>query len=248
MVPADRYLDRAEETAKLIKDAGGEATAEVDVADSAKVEAMVKQANDAYGRVDILMNNAGISAGNDILTIDEATWDLNLNVVLKGVFSARRPCCRGCWSAIRASSSTSARSMVCTGSAKNLQRGQGRMINLTQNMAVKYGPKGVRVNCICPGSIETPIWSERVKKGTADLREAGEVVSPAPCRPAGRRRQRPSSSPPTKPPGSPARSSRSMAVSPPATSTWAPIWEVSKDSPHPQSLSHDVGEGGREAG
>src|SRR5262245_24388929 len=87
IVPADRYLDRAEETVRLIRESGGEATAaEVDVSDSAKVAAMAKAATDAYGRVDILMNNAGISAGNDILTIDEATWDLNLNIVLKGVF------------------------------------------------------------------------------------------------------------------------------------------------------------------
>jgi meso-butanediol dehydrogenase/(S,S)-butanediol dehydrogenase/diacetyl reductase len=166
VVPADRYLDRAEETVKLIKDTGGEATAaEVDVADSAKVEAMVKQAVDAYGRIDILMNNAGISAGNDILTIDEATWDLNLNVVLKGVFL--------CSKAVLPGMIERNRGVILNISSVNGLYGIGEepysaakagMINLTQNMAVKYGPKGVRVNCICPGSIETPIWGERVKE------------------------------------------------------------------------------------
>jgi meso-butanediol dehydrogenase / (S,S)-butanediol dehydrogenase / diacetyl reductase len=166
VVPADRYLDRAEETVKLIKDTGGEATAaEVDVADSAKVEAMVKQAINAYGRIDILMNNAGISAGNDILTIDEATWDLNLNVVLKGVFL--------CSKAVLPGMIERNQGVILNISSVNGLYGIGEepysaakagMINLTQNMAVKYGPKGVRVNCICPGSIETPIWGERVKE------------------------------------------------------------------------------------
>jgi meso-butanediol dehydrogenase/(S,S)-butanediol dehydrogenase/diacetyl reductase len=166
VVPADRYLDRAEETVKLIKDAGGEATAaEVDVADSAKVEAMVKQAVDAYGRIDILMNNAGISAGNDILTIDEETWDLNLNIVLKGVFL--------CSKAVLPGMIERNQGVILNISSVNGLYGIGEepysaakagMINLTQNMAVKYGPKGVRVNCICPGSIETPIWGERVKE------------------------------------------------------------------------------------
>jgi meso-butanediol dehydrogenase / (S,S)-butanediol dehydrogenase / diacetyl reductase len=166
VVPADRYLDRAEETVELINDAGGEATAaEVDVADSIKVEAMVKAANDAYGRVDILMNNAGISAGNDILTIDEATWDLNLNIVLKGVFL--------CSKAVLPGMLERNQGVIINISSVNGLYGIGEepysaakagMINLTQNMAVKYGPQGVRVICICPGSIETPIWSERVKE------------------------------------------------------------------------------------
>jgi meso-butanediol dehydrogenase/(S,S)-butanediol dehydrogenase/diacetyl reductase len=164
IVPADRYLDRAEETVALITAAGGEATAaEVDVSNGAAVEAMVKQAIDAYGRIDILVNNAGISVGSDILTIDEATWDLNLDVVLKGVFL--------CSKAVLPGMIERSTGVIINMSSVNGLYGIGEepysaakagMINLTQNMAVKYGPQGVRVNCICPGSIQTPIWGERV--------------------------------------------------------------------------------------
>jgi meso-butanediol dehydrogenase/(S,S)-butanediol dehydrogenase/diacetyl reductase len=166
VVPADRYLDRAEETVALITAAGGEATAaEVDVSNGAAVDAMVKRAVDVYGRIDILVNNAGISVGSDILTIDEATWDLNLNVVLKGVFL--------CSKAVLPGMIERGSGVIINMSSVNGLYGIGEepysaakagMINLTQNMAVKYGPQGVRVNCICPGSIQTPIWGERIKE------------------------------------------------------------------------------------
>src|SRR4051812_35865171 len=126
---------------------------------------MVRQALNAYGRIDILVNNAGLSVGNDILTIDEATWDLNLNVVLKGVFLCSKEVLPGMIE--------QGRGVIINISSVNGLYGIGEepysaakagMINLTQNMAVKYGPKGVRVNCICPGSIDTPIWGERVKQ------------------------------------------------------------------------------------
>jgi meso-butanediol dehydrogenase / (S,S)-butanediol dehydrogenase / diacetyl reductase len=164
VVAADRYLDRAEETAAMITAAGGKATAaDVDVSNGAAVEAMLKQSIDAYGRIDILVNNAGISVGSDILTIDEATWDLNLNVVLKGVFL--------CSKAVLPGMIERGSGVIINMSSVNGLYGIGEepysaakagMINLTQNMAVKYGPQGVRVNCICPGSIQTPIWGERV--------------------------------------------------------------------------------------
>jgi NAD(P)-dependent dehydrogenase (short-subunit alcohol dehydrogenase family) len=166
VIPADRYLDRAEATAATIVAAGGQATAaEVDVSVGSAVEMMVRQTLDAYGRIDILVNNAGLSVGNDILTIDEATWDLNLNVVLKGVFL----CSKG----ILPGMIERGRGAIINISSVNGLYGIGEepysaakagMINLTQNMAVKYGPKGVRVNCICPGSIDTPIWGDRVKE------------------------------------------------------------------------------------
>src|SRR5688572_5040605 len=81
VVIADRNLAGARETVARIEAAGGTALAvEVDVASAAAVTAMAEQALAAYQRVDILVNNAGLAKGDDILQIDEATWDLNLNV------------------------------------------------------------------------------------------------------------------------------------------------------------------------
>ncbi len=164
VVAADRYLDRAEETAARITAAGGAALGvEADVAHRAAVEAMVKRAIDAYGRVDVLVNNAGLSVGDDILTFDEATWDLNLAVVLKSVFL--------CSKAVLPAMLDRGRGVILNiGSVNGLtavgeeaySAAKAGMINLTQNMALKYGERGVRVNCLCPGSIRTPIWGARV--------------------------------------------------------------------------------------
>ena len=164
VVAADRYPERAEETAERIKAAGGDAIGvRVDVADAAAVAAMAEQAVAAYGRVDVLVNNAGLSVGDDILTFDEATWDLNLNVVLKGVFLCSKAILPGMLERRRGVilNIASVNGLWAVGE-EAYSAAKAGMINLTQNMAVKYGDRGVRVNCIAPGSIRTPIWGARV--------------------------------------------------------------------------------------
>jgi meso-butanediol dehydrogenase/(S,S)-butanediol dehydrogenase/diacetyl reductase len=164
VVAVDRYLERAEETAQQIRAAGGEALAlKADVSSQAEVDAMAQAALSAYGKVDILVNNAGISRGTDILTIDEETWDLNLAVVLKSVFL--------CSKAILPNMIANRYGAIVNISSVNGLTGIGEeaysaakagMINLTKNMAVRYGRYQVRANVICPGTIATPIWGERV--------------------------------------------------------------------------------------
>jgi NAD(P)-dependent dehydrogenase (short-subunit alcohol dehydrogenase family) len=164
IVAADRYPERAEETAERIAAGGGEAIGlRVDVADAAAVAAMTEQAIAAYGRIDVLVNNAGLSAGDDILTIDEATWDLNLNVVLKGAFLCSKSVLPGMLERRRGVilNIASVNGLWAVGEAAYSAAKAG-MINLTQNMAIKYGDRNVRVNCIAPGTIRTPIWAARV--------------------------------------------------------------------------------------
>lgn len=163
---ADRYLERAESTVGKIRAAGGDALAlKADVASQAEVYAMAERALATYGKVDTLINNAGISLGSDILTIDEAVWDLNLAVVLKSVYL--------CSKAILPNMLASKQGAIINISSVNGLTGIGEeaysaakaaIINLTQNMAVRYGRQQVRVNVICPGTIQTPIWAERVAK------------------------------------------------------------------------------------
>src|SRR5262245_8583398 len=87
LVVADLVGERAQETVQRITGAGGLAIAmEVDVSQKETVEAMVAQTLAHFGRIDILINNAARSSTNDILEFEEATWDLDLAVVLKGVF------------------------------------------------------------------------------------------------------------------------------------------------------------------
>lgn len=164
IVVVDRYMERAATTADLIQRAGGDALAlQTDVAHQAEVNRAADQALATYGAVDILINNAGISLGSDILTIDEATWDLNLAVVLKSVYL--------CSKALLPSMIERQRGVIVNISSVNGLTGIGEeaysaakaaVINLTKNLAVRYGRDQVRANVICPGTIQTPIWDERL--------------------------------------------------------------------------------------
>ncbi|MER3438464.1 MAG: hypothetical protein C4346_13255, partial [Chloroflexota bacterium] len=166
IVAADLRPERAEETAARIVASGGDAIGlPVDVARADSVAAMAQAALERYDRVDILVNNAGLSVGNDILEISEEQWDLNLDVVLKGVYLCSRALLPGMLERRRGVilNISSVNGLIAVGEAAYSAAKAG-MINLTQNMAIRYGDRGVRVNCIAPGTIRTPIWRERLAK------------------------------------------------------------------------------------
>ena len=164
VVAADINAAGAKETVAVITAAGGTALAvTADVTDGAAVGALMRRAEQEFGRVDVLVNNAGGSFGDDILTLDEDTWDRNLTLVLKSVYL----CCRA---ALPGMIARGAGAIVNISSVNGLTglgeeaygAAKAGMINLTQNLAVKHGQHNVRANCICPGTIRTPIWNERV--------------------------------------------------------------------------------------
>ena len=166
VVVADRNLPGAQEMVRRVASAGGTALAvEVDVSSAAAVAAMAQAALAAYEHVDILVNNAGLSQGDDILQIDEATWDYNIAVVLKSVFLCSKALlpqmlARGYGAIVNISSVNGLTGL----GEEGYSAAKAGMINLTQNMAVKYGPAGVRANCICPGTIRTPIWQPQLEQ------------------------------------------------------------------------------------
>lgn len=156
----DLREERARETAAAVARAGGTAVALVaDVADGDAVSAMAAGAVGALGGVDILVNNAAFAEGDDILAIDEVTWDLNLAVVLKSVYLVSRSLlpqmlARGDGAIVNISSVNG-----ITGVGQEAySAGKAGVLSLTQNMALRYGRRGVRVNAVCPGTIRTPIW------------------------------------------------------------------------------------------
>lgn len=165
IVAADLIPGRAAETAELVTNAGGVALGlEIDVADASKVKSAIDQAIDRFGRIDILVNNAGLSIGDRITDFDEAMWDLNMDVVLKGVYLCSRDVIPGM--AERRSGVIlnigSVNGLVAIGESAYSAAKAG-MVNLTQNMAIHYGDDNIRVNLIAPGTIRTPIWDERLK-------------------------------------------------------------------------------------
>jgi NAD(P)-dependent dehydrogenase (short-subunit alcohol dehydrogenase family) len=158
---ADRPGRGAQRLAAAIVAAGGEAVAiDVDLLDEAQIETMVRRTVAAFGGLDIIHNNAGVSpeADTDVATMDIATWDLVMGVDVRGAMLVTKHgvphlLARGGGSIINTASVTAvAGDMIHTayGVAK------AALCSLAQHVAVQYGRDGVRCNAICPGLTLTP--------------------------------------------------------------------------------------------
>src|SRR5262249_38285447 len=122
------------------------------------------EAAGTLGRLDILVNNAGATRGDGIMEIDEALWDWNFAVVLKSQFlmsQAALPHLIAARGTIV--NMASVNGLIGVGE-EAYSAAKAASINLTRNLAVRYGQQGVRANVICPGSIRTPIWGDRPQR------------------------------------------------------------------------------------
>jgi NAD(P)-dependent dehydrogenase (short-subunit alcohol dehydrogenase family) len=159
VIVADVRGAKAEGVAQSIRDAGGEACAvEVDVAQAASVEAMVRAAIERYGRLDVLFNNAGTLRPGTAVDLSVDDWDLVMAVNVRSVFL-------GAKYAVPHMIAQGGGSIINTASVSGLHGDGGAVcyaaskaavINLTRALATDHSPYGVRVNAICPGTIQTP--------------------------------------------------------------------------------------------
>jgi NAD(P)-dependent dehydrogenase (short-subunit alcohol dehydrogenase family) len=163
VVLADLDGALAESVASGIDEAGGTAMAvEADVTSPEAVAHLFARADDVFGPVGILVNNAGGSYGNDLRTIEPDVWDRNLDVVLKSAYLCTRAALPGMIEAGKGAIVNIASVNGMTGLGEEAySAAKAGMINLTQNNAVRYGEFGVRVNCVAPGTVDTPIWNPR---------------------------------------------------------------------------------------
>ena len=160
VVAVDVQQDGNEETVNTIRSAGGNATAvEADVTRSQDVHRMVRAAVDTYGRLDILFNNAGIGLPGTILEVDEEAFDKLFAVNVKGVFL-------GCKEAIPVMKSQGGGIILNTASQLGVvgvegnvvyPATKGAVVQMTRCLALDHAADGIRVNCICPGPIDTPL-------------------------------------------------------------------------------------------
>lgn len=158
VVVADVDRDAANRTAAVIADAGGYALAvRVDVTQPEQVDAMVQSTIDHFGRLDVLVNNAGIGLNRSFLETTLEEWDRVLQVNLTGPFLCAQAAARvmvtqghGC--------------IVNVGSISGQRGAQGRaaygaskagVMQLTRVMAVELAPQGIRVNAVSPGPVDT---------------------------------------------------------------------------------------------
>jgi 3-oxoacyl-[acyl-carrier protein] reductase len=155
---ADLSEEHARAVAAEIVAAGGTAEAvRVDVSDPAGARAMIEAAREKFGRVDILVNNAGIGSNQPVLELSLEEWERNLRVNLTGTFLCAQ-------AAGRVMVAQGAGRIVNVASISGQRGGVGRaaygaakagVILLTKVMAVELGARGVLVNAIAPGPIDT---------------------------------------------------------------------------------------------
>jgi NAD(P)-dependent dehydrogenase (short-subunit alcohol dehydrogenase family) len=129
-----------------------------DVASEADVTALVAAADTALGRIDILINNAGIATKEPFVEMDVAAWDRTIAVNLRGMFLVARDAARRMLDAggvIVNMASTNA--LGGEDDFAHYNASKGGVLQLTRTMAVELGPRGIRVNCVCPGFIDTPL-------------------------------------------------------------------------------------------
>ncbi len=154
------YLDSAEQAASLVQEieaAGGSAfTLQFDVTSSQAVAEGFRHLKDSCGRLDILVNNAGIRLDGLAMTMKDEQWREALAVNLDGVFY----CCRNAIALMRKAGGAivnvaSVAAFAGSAGQANYSAAKGGVVSLTRSLALEYGPRNIRINCVVPGLIDT---------------------------------------------------------------------------------------------
>jgi len=159
VVVVDRDVKLAMRTVEMIKEVGGEAAAvEADVTRAADCAAMVQAALDRFGRLDLLDNNVGIGSRGTVVDEPEESWRRVMRVNVDGMYLAAKhaiPAMRrsGGGAIVNVSSISALRPRGLTAYSVS----KGAVIALTRAMAVDHGREGIRVNCVAPGPVYTPM-------------------------------------------------------------------------------------------
>jgi NAD(P)-dependent dehydrogenase (short-subunit alcohol dehydrogenase family) len=176
----DRDLALAERTVAMIADEGGSAVAvSYDITQSAQCAAMVADAVKRWGRLDCLDNNVGIGSKGSVLDETEANWARVMQVNVDTMFLASKHAISamietgGGGAIVNISSISALRPRGLTAYSVS----KGAVIALTKAMAVDHGPQGIRVNCVCPGPVYTPmVYGRGMTDKARDTRRAASVL------------------------------------------------------------------------
>ncbi len=150
------------EVVASIEAAGARAAAcKADVSNAAEVDALVEFAVSTFDRVDILVNNAGITRDTLLLRMDEAAWDAVLDLNLKGTYLCSRAALRGM---IRQRSGrivnvSSVSGIIGNPGQSNYAASKAGVLGFTRSIAREVASRGITVNAVAPGFIETEIWA-----------------------------------------------------------------------------------------
>ena len=181
VVVAERTRAMGEETAATINSNGGESIfVHTDVSIASEVEKLVKVTMDRFGKIDILYNNAGVAESVAVDTIDESLWDSIYATNIKGHFLPVKH-------VVPEMKKAGAGVIINTASFYVFRPGpnysaysssKGAVVTLTKALALELAPHNIRVNCIAPGVVDTPMLQHAMEAIPEEQR--GAVVSTIP--------------------------------------------------------------------
>ena len=175
IVVADLNLDGAKKASDEVRSVGRKAYAiKSDISSSQDIKDLIDQSIREFGKIDILINNAGAAGGGPLEASDEDEWDRVLALNLKGAFLTCKAAVphmkkQGYGKIINLSSMGAVRPSVSVLAYHSAKAG---IIGLTRNLAFELAPFNIYVNCIVPGPIETPFWDPLSKGLSAGQKRA----------------------------------------------------------------------------
>ncbi len=184
VVNYQRSAEAAEQVVEEIKAAGGEAIAlQADVSHFEEAQALVKTALDTYGRLDILVNNAGINRDTLLMRMKEEDWDLVLDTNLKGAFNCtkavQRPMMKQRYGRIVNISSVAG--LAGNPGQANYAAAKAGLVGFARAVAKEVGSRGITVNVVAPGFIETDMTAslpQELKDKALELTPVGRFGTP----------------------------------------------------------------------
>jgi len=179
VVVSDVSLDAAQAVAQAIADAGGQALAmAADIASGGACHGLVQAVASEFGRIDVLVNNAGINRRGNLLALTEDDWHSSFAVNLDAMFHLCRAVLPGMIAA-------GGGAIVNTASQWGLYPAPGHIAynvtkaavaSFTQNLARDYAPQKIRVNAVCPGEIHTPMLEAGVLRSGRTIADLDRMV------------------------------------------------------------------------